>query len=422
MKKYLENLNNSLSFLDSGERKKVLDKYEKLLIGKTYKEIVHEVGTVDDVVKKICDEYNLNYHYYVNQTNFDVDVTNLTKIIANFIRDIVKIIQKYTHTHTLESFLEVCIKLITLVILFALLKLPCILLESFGNDVNRIFFYPYNASFDTVLNLLISFSYLVGCVILIIKVFGTYKTITKPLESEIKQSDNNYNWLEFIIRLIIYLIILIPLSLIGLSVVIGLIISLYLVSSGIKLFGVVILLIGLLGLIYTLFKQVIDSLNNKTHSLLTILIVSIVIFLLGIGLTIYNFSQFKYPNSLENSSLEKVTEEQKITLDDPNTSIILSHGNYEVIVDDTLTNNELRVEVSYYDDYVDVLYHQEKVQDINYLVFKTTKDEQINLSKKYNNIIKDLQHGYIFNYSNVQNMNIKIYANNEVKNNIETEK
>lgn len=419
MKKYLDSLNTNLSFLDVEERQKILDKYEKFITGKTYKEIVREIGPVEDVVKQICTEYNINYHYYIHQTRFDIDVTNITKIITNFIRDIGKIIRKYTYTHTLESFLEVCIKLITLVVIFGLLKLPCILLESFGNNVNKIFFYPYQASFDTVLNLLISFSYLIGCVILFIKVFGTYKPSTEPLEEEIKQNDKNYNWLEFIIRLIIYLIILIPLSLVGLSILVAFIISLYLVVSGIKLYGIVILLIGLLGLIYTIFRQVIDSLNHKNHSSLSMILISTTIFLLGIGLTIYNCSQFKYPTSLEKSSLEKITEEQTIILDDPNTNIILSHGNYEIIVDDTLNNNEIRVEVSYYDDYVDVLYHQEKVKDINYLVFKTTKDEQINLSKKYNNIIKDLKRGYVFNYSNVQNMNIKIYANSAIRNNID---
>ena len=361
----------------------------------------------------------LNYRYYCRTNKFDADVLNLTKIIANFIRDITKVIKKYTYTHTLESFLEVCIKLITLIILFALLKLPCILLESFGNYVNKLFFYPYNTSFDTILNLLISFIYLIGCVILIIKVFGTYRAKTKPLKEEIKQNDKEYNWLEFIIRIIIYLIILIPLCILGLSILLVLIGSIYLVISGIKVLGVVILLIGLLGLIYTLFQTIKDSLNNKYRSFLPMIIISTIIFLLGISLTVYNFSRFKYPNSLEQSSLIKITEEKKITLDDPNTNIILSKGNYEIITDDNLADNEIRVEVSYYDDYIDVLYHQEKVKDINYLVFRATKNDKIDVSLKIDNIIKDLKRGYIFNYSNVDKINIKIYANNEVKNNIE---
>ncbi len=419
MKRYLDNLNDSLFFLAPPERQKVLGKYEKIVDGKTYKEIVQEIGSVDDVVKKICSEYNLNYHYYIRKNKFDNDVTNLTNIIANFIRDIIKIIRKYTYTHTLESFLEVCIKLITLIILFALLKLPCILLESLGNYVNKLLFYPYNVSFDTFLNIIISFCYLIGCVILIIKVFGTYKPGAKSLEAETKHNEKEYNWLEFMIRLLIYLIILIPLCIVGLSVLVGLIISLYLVISGIKVFGISVLLIGLLGLIYTLFQQVKDSLNHKTSSLLSMIIISISVFLLGIGLTIHNFSQFKFPNSLEKSSLLKITEEEAITLDDSNTKIILSQGNYEIIADDSLSDNEIRAEVSYYDDYVDVLYHQEKVDNINYLVFRTTKDEQVDLAKKFKNIVKDLKRGYVFNYSNVNKMSIKIYANSEVKNNME---
>lgn len=419
MEKYLDKLNEKLYFLDEEERQKVLDRYKNLVNGKTYKDNVQEIGSVDVVVKKICCEYNLNYQYYIRRNRFDADVLNLTKIIANFIRDIMRIIKKYTYTHTLESFLEVCIKLITLIILFALLKLPCILLESFGNYVNKLFFYPYNTSFDTILNLIISFIYLIGCVILIVKVFGTYKREEKVLKEEPKQSDKEYNWLEFIIRIIIYLIILIPLCILGLSILLGLIISIYLVISGIKIFGIIILLMGLLGLIYTLFQTIKDSLNNKNRSFLPMIITSTIIFILGIGFTIYNFSKFKYPNSLEKSSLVMITEEKKITLDDTNTNIILSKGNYEVITDDNLTDNEIRVEVSYYDDYVDVLYHQEKVEDINYLVFRTTKDDKVDFSSKINNIIKDLKKGYIFNYSNVDKINIKIYANNEVKNNIE---
>ncbi len=419
MEKYLDKLNDELYFLDEQERQKVLERYKKIVYGKTYKDIVKEIGSVDVVVKKICSEYNLNYKYYIRRNKFDTDVLNLTKIIANFIRDIIKIIKKYTYTHTLESFLEVCIKLIALIVLFAFLKLPCILLESFGNSVNKLLFYPYNTSFDTILNILISFIYLIGCVILIIKVFGTYKKEEKILKEEVKQTDKEYNWLEFIIRIIIYLIILIPLCILGLNTLLGLILSIYLVISGIKIFGIVILLIGLLGLIYTLFITIKDSLNNKSRSFLSMIIISIIIFLLGIGITIYNFNEFKYPNGLDQSSLVKITEEKKITLDDINTNIILSKGNYEVITDDNLTNNEIRVEVSYYDDYVDVLYHQEKVNDTNYLVFRTTKDDKVDLSSKINNIIKDMKKGYIFNYSNVDKIHIKIYANNEVKNNIE---
>lgn len=419
MEKYLDKLNEKLYFLDEVERQKVLDRYKNLVNGKTYKDIVQEIGSVDVVVKKICCEYNLNYQYYIRRNRFDADVLNLTKIIANFIRDIMRIIKKYTYTHTLESFLEVCIKLITLIILFSLLKLPCILLEGFGNYVNKLFFYPYNTSFDTILNLLISFIYLIGCVILIVKVFGTYKREEKVLKEEPKQSNKEYNWLEFIIRIIIYLIILIPLCILGLSTLLGLIVSIYLIISGIKIFGIIILLMGLLGLIYTLFQTIKDSLNNKNRSFLPMIITSTIIFILGIGFTIYNFSKFKYPNSLEKSSLVMITEEKKITLDDTNTNIILSKGNYEVITDDNLTDNEIRVEFSYYDDYVDVLYHQEKVEDINYLVFRTTKDDKVDFSSKINNIIKDLKKGYIFNYSNVDKINIKIYANNEVKNNIE---
>lgn len=429
MKKFLNTLNKKLVFLEPNERKKVLmhykQKYETFLAqGKTNSEILEEFGSIDNIVKKVCFKYNLNYNYCTKTNTFDKCVINFSKMIANFMRDIIKIFRKVKLKYSLEGFLEALVKVIALIFIFFIVKLPFLLTEELLIKVNKIFFYPYNDGFDLMLQLIFSLIYLVICVVITLKAFGSYQLKEKKIidESELTKVDKEYNWLEIIVRVAIYLVILVPLFLMLLVLLGCLIVSLYLLFHKIPLIGLTIVFLGLMGLMLTLIKTIIGSLNNKIASHLFLLIGSLSLFIIGIFISVFNFSQFKYPDTLDKSFAKITTEDATIELDDDDTKVIISAGDYEIIEDQDLDDNIIRVEVSYYDDYVDIRYHQEYDSDLNYLVFNSKPDKNINYFKLFNNIITDLEKGYIFRYSDVKKFNVKIYANEYTKENLEYNK
>lgn len=421
MKDVLVKLDKRLDFLDDTERKKVIHKYKKkieeeLKDGVKLKEVLKQLGGIDGIIKTICEDYNLNYEYCVRQSSLDKDVNNIAKIISTFIRDIIKIVRKTTLGLSLEAFLETLVKIIIVIFLVVMLKLPFILLGSLGDIINRFIFYPFNDSFDIAVNFCLSLLYLILCVIIMLKVFGTYKIREKKEVSkkQIEIVDKEYNWLEFVIRLCIYLIVLIPLILLSLIALGGIAIASYLVSRGVDLIGIPILIVGLLGLLCSLIGAISDSLRHKSRSYLLPIILSIIIFVGGILVSINNFSKFKYPLTLDKSSVQVIEEEKFFDIEEE-TSINVKYGTKEVLLDNNLVDNQIKVVIRYCDDYIDVLYSQDEVMGNNYLTFTTKIDDNINYSKTVDYVIKDLKSGYMFNYSNTKKIDIKIYANSHTK-------
>ena len=426
MHSFLRKLRRRLNFLDEKERDKVRNTYrdkinEEIKKGKKEKDAVNSLGSLDKVVKKVCQEHNIDYDYCHRQNNFDKDVTNLSNVIAEFLRDIIRIVRKVKLSTSLESFLEVVIKVIVLVLLFVVAKLPFILLESLAGFINRFVFYPFNSTFDMAVNLILSLAYLVVCVIMTLKVFGTYQVKEKRQvkEEELEKVDKEYNWLDFIVRLVIYLVILIPLALLALVDLFILTVSAYLVARGIDMIGIPIMLAGIFGLLFALFAIIRDCLYRKRRSYLLAIMLSVLVFITGIFITINDFSKFQYPNNLDLSSIKITEEEKTIELNDVDSRIYVNNGDYEVLLDNNLIDGEIRVVVNYYDQYIDVNYYQEEKNNVNYLVFDYKLDDKITYSNITENVIKDLKKGYIFNYSNVKKIKVKVYANDRTKLNLE---
>lgn len=426
MHSFLRKLRRRLNFLDEKERDKVINTYrdkinEEIKKGKKEKDAVNSLGSLDKVVKKVCQEHNIDYDYCHRQNNFDKDVTNLSNVIAEFLRDIIRIVRKVKLSTSLESFLEVVIKVIVLVLLFVVAKLPFILLESLAGFINRFVFYPFNSTFDMAVNLILSLAYLVVCVIMTLKVFGTYQVKEKRQvkEEELEKVDKEYNWLDFIVRLVIYLVILIPLALLALVDLFILTVSAYLVARGIDMIGIPIMLAGIFGLLFALFAIIRDCLYRKRRSYLLAIMLSVLVFITGIFITINDFSKFQYPNNLDLSSIKITEEEKTIELNDVDSRIYVNNGDYEVLLDNNLIDGEIRVVVNYYDQYIDVNYYQEEKNNVNYLVFDYKLDDKITYSNITENVIKDLKKGYIFNYSNVKKIKVKVYANDRTKLNLE---
>ena len=117
-----------------------------------------------------------------------------------------------------------------------------------------------------------------------LKIFGKYKVREKKeVDSKIiNQVDKEYDWLDIMIRIVIYILILVPLLILATINLIGIIGTSYLVARGIKMIGVPIMLAGLFGLLVSLIATIRDSLNHNRRSYLLAIFVTIIIFIVGI--------------------------------------------------------------------------------------------------------------------------------------------
>ncbi len=425
MEEYLNVLSNRLTFLDNKEKEKVLKKYKDIIESKNnenknYNEIVKDIGSIDSVVKKECKLRNINYEYYIRSNNFDKNVTNISNIASDFIKETIVAIRTVVSKNNLSSFLQCVVKIIVLILLFTLFKLPFILLRNFMYYVNNIVFYPMHGLFNDVSDVFLGLIYLLVCITWALKIFGNYKVSEKKEvnRNKIKKNvDKDYNWLNIIIRILIYLILLIPLGLLMLGSLILLSLCIYLVLIGIKIIGLSILFFSLFALFTCIFMSIKNSLNSTKEAKILPLILCILLFFVGIFTTVVDLTKFKHPDNLSESCIKSITEIKSLELNEDVDEIAVLDGDYELLKDDNLVDNQVRFEVTYYDDYVDVEYMQEK----NKLIFKTILDSNIDYSNKYKSVYTDLKNGYIFNYSQLNKISIKVYVNENTLNKLKEE-
>ncbi len=425
MKDFLKILNSRLYFLNKEEKNKILEEYRDKIendykVTHNMKETINKLGDMDSIVNDICDRYNLSRSLSVRNNKFDKDVTACSKMLGNFIRDIMKIVRKTRLQHNLQSFLEASVKLIYLVIVFTLIKLPFILFEKILYSINNFLFYPYEDTFNVCSDFILSIVYFIICIIITLRTFGDYRIKNKKIvdEEKVNNIDKEYNWLDLIIRLFIYVIILVPIGiLIILSIALACLL-LYLFTTGINIIGLPIMLFGLSGLLIGLFMIILDALKQKDRSYSILVLLSMFVFIIGFVISISNYNSFKKTSDISKSVVEMKTEEVNITLKDEIKHIIVEQGNYELLEDESLSDNDIRVKVTYCDDYYDVKYDQVISDGYNYIYFKPVLDNDFNNGELINNVLTDLRKNYLIDYTDVKEINIKIYANKHTINKI----
>jgi len=132
MEKFLENLESQLSILDESERKRIIKRYqseleEKIKDGMSEKEAVQSLGSMESIINSIYKEYHLNEQYSKEKTSLGGKLNDILKSCAVFLSDTCAEIAYYvTHVSnkSLEVFFEVFLKILLLVIVFLILKLP----------------------------------------------------------------------------------------------------------------------------------------------------------------------------------------------------------------------------------------------------------------------------------------------------------
>ena len=427
MEKFLENLESYLTALEESEQKKIIKRYqkeleEKIADGMSEIEAIKSLGDMDSIVFDIYTEYHLNKKQMKEKKTRGDSLNNGIRKCANFLSDTCAEVSYYMNhmsSSALETFFEILLKGIVLIIGILFLKFPFLIIENFVQFGLTFLFYP----FDDILMMLASFSltiiYLILCIMLAIYLFRGYKdkkaSSTSKSEVEkkekIKSSEKSKNYAYIFLKSCLYIIFLIPMICITLVLLLLTAFALFLVYKGVSIIGLVVILVGLLFLSIVITAYITDALDNRNRSHVFSIIVAIVSLISGSILFVDNLMNFDYPKTLEKSAFNPVTESTVIEVDKE--SKITATGNIKFVVDNDIQDNQILAEFTYFDELYDVSIEKEG----DWIFVYTVRDnfEVGDAHYLYQNILSDLKNNRIYNYYNLSGVDTVIYGNEKTK-------
>ncbi len=398
MKQYLNDLNEALFFMSKKDRSKVIKQYKKkwkLLLkqGKDVDSIKHMMPDIKDIVKK----YKNNHNTVIDKLNFLVK--QFVNIIISIFQDIIDIIKtKKENKILMQYLLEIIVKLIIMLFIFELIKIPFIIIWHVLVILTNQLFYPFNDSLQLISKASISLIYLISCIAIFSWLFG-----------------NSHYKSTLILKWLVSLVIILPLIIITIFTYILILLSFFLCIKGINLIGFAVLLIGI-SLLFSYITDTIISIVYGKHKLSILPIVLIISFLvIGSLLTIDNLAQFSYSDNLNYSSIRKknITKEYHF---DNNMKLYIYGANYQFIINNDIDDNMIKVEGEYYPDLANLSinnYEIETEHGLEILLNNKNKtfENYINL---YQTFITDLQNDQMYNYNTSTKGTLKIYANENI--------
>lgn len=441
--KFLRELEKKLSILSEEERKDTINEYrdiieEKVKHGKKESEAVKEFGSIDELSKEILNAYKINPDY--KSKDFVDGAEELirkgAKKISEVTDDVVDSIKQSDFECTTSNVFEIILKVIILLIFLALLKIPIYFASELGSSVFRIGVEPFATIFSWIWKGLIEIVYLGICVLLIVKLITDYskknktpKTNSKVKNTKIeekttkenkkvKKNDTFETIVLILVRLFVIFTIIIPLVFVAFLFIVGLVILIYLLCKGIGVYGFLIATLGCLGFIICIIDLIYRGLIADKKIYLYPFLINILLIVIGGVMSISYIFDFEYHDSLPQNRYETKTETFMEDIDK-----ITSISNYqkEIIVDNSIEDNKIKAEVTYYPEFVSIEKHEDTDEDKDYISFVTNeKDTTFSLNNKYTKMImKDIKNKKIYNYNEFNDVKVKIYVNEKTKDLVE---
>ena len=441
--KFLRELEKKLSILSEEERKDTINEYrdiieEKVKHGKKESEAVKEFGSIDELSKEILNAYKINPDY--KSKDFVDGAEELirkgAKKISEVTDDVVDSIKQSDFECTTSNVFEIILKVIILLIFLALLKIPIYLASELGSSVFRIGVEPFATIFSWIWKGLIEIVYLGICVLLIIKLITDYskkdktaKTNSKVKNTKIeekttkenkkvKKNDTFETIVLILVRLFVIFTIIIPLVFVAFLFIVGLVILIYLLCKGIGVYGFLIATLGCLGFIICIIDLIYRGLIADKKIYLYPFLINILLIVIGGVMSISYIFDFEYHDSLPQNRYETKTE---IFMEDIDKKTSISNYKKEIIVDNSIEDNKIKAEVTYYPKFVSIEKHEDTDEDKDYISFVTNeKDTTFSLNNKYTKMImKDIKNKKIYNYNEFNDVKVKIYVNEKTKDLVE---
>lgn len=441
--KFLRELEKKLSILSEEERKDTINEYrdiieEKVKHGKKESEAVKEFGSIDELSKEILNAYKINPDY--KSKDFVDGAEELirkgAKKISEVTDDVVDSIKQSDFECTTSNVFEIILKVIILLIFLAILKIPIYFASELGSSVFRIGVEPFATIFSWIWKGLIEIVYLGICVLLIVKLITDYskkdktaKTNSKVKNTKIeekttkenkkvKKNDTFETIVLILVRLFVIFTIIIPLVFVAFLFIVGLVILIYLLCKGIGVYGFLIATLGCLGFIICIIDLIYRGLIADKKIYLYPFLINILLIIIGGVMSISYIFDFEYHDSLPQNRYETKTE---IFMEDIDKKTSISNYKTEIIVDNSIEDNKIKAEVTYYPKFVSIEKHEDTDEDKDYISFVTNeKDTTFSLNNKYTKMImKDIKKKKIYNYNEFNDVKVKIYVNEKTKDLVE---
>lgn len=331
---------------------------------------------------------------------------------------------------TMEKVFELVIKFVIALLALAVLKIPFYIISEIGEGIFTMGFAPFNHITISIWKVLVEIVYVALCILIIFTLINKWiKENTKEVNEEIKEdkksdniepkkkvkNDSCKNLILILIKIFVCITILFPLLFVIIGMIFALVFVVYLLIKGIEIYGILILLIGIIGLFIFLGDLIYGILfKNKVPCIWTVLID---IILIGVGslMTFDYFISFEYINDLpqDNYKFDSIIYEENITK-----TTTINNDNIDIEIDNSLEDNRVKIKVEYYKEFYDIEKEIEYDEEIDYIYFHhiyTNKKFSIN-NLVTTNIIKDIKNKKIYNYSLLNDIKITVYTNDKTKN------
>lgn len=459
-KEFLKELENKLNILNDDERKDIINEYNDIISenvkhGKTEQEAINEFGSMDELVKEILEAYKINPNYDQNKFKTKTKevfkesesvVKSLATKLSDFTQNVIDDIKSDNSKISIELIFEILIKIFIFLVICALLKIPFLVVKSLGIAFTGLFFSPFDAIMLALGTIIYYALYIAICVIIGVKMFNKYakpkeekivktkvksrkKETKKETKEEVKEEvkeeteeevkeDEEENISEtkketvkvvkkessfgsiilFIIKLMTIVTLIFPILVTTFSITIVLAFAIYIVCKGIMIYGLVITLLGLVMILYTIASLLFDFVSSRRKTNAWPILIGIVIMAVG-GLVFFdNVIDFNYHDNAPIVEKEKVFSEYYYIIDQE--TYIRGNKN----IDNNLKDGEVYVKVYHY-DFIGPVIESGSRKNIYYYSNLSFNREIFNI------IIDDLKNKELYDYSELEDLEIEVYTN-----------
>lgn len=446
-KSFIKKLKNNLNVLEESEVKDIIEEYsdiidEKIKDGKTEEEAIKDFGDINELSKEILKAYKINPKFIEDDEpefcqDFEKTIKKGAKKLSNFTKSVVDDIKKHDNI-TLEFICEIVIKIIILLIIYAILTVPFWALLGLGHAIFDIAFFPLDIILNVIWGILVWILYFVVGVIIAITMFkNNFKVEEVKEEPKKKTTKNNeekntekvkiveteteenkkskkkepvksssgtvFATIKALIKIFIFIFFILPVIFIIVGLIFAIVGVIYYIIQGLNLWGVLILLIGLtcfFSYIYLLLKNLFEHQKSRIVLALTSAI------LVAIG-TFVTFDTFKNIEIINDHHYENKKYEYII---DGTTVLHLSNINkLDFNEVESMEDGKIIVDVYYNDNYINIDYYESKPNTVH--IISNINDE--NGWKIYNEIIDNLKENKLVDYDSAYQINYVIQGNSE---------
>ncbi len=466
--KFLKDLEKKLSILSNEEKQDIISEYsdiidEKIKHGKTEEEAIKEFGDVKELSKEILKAYKIDpeYNNFSDKTNEFIKnsedmIKKGAKKLSDVTEDVVDGIKNGSDNLDTTQIFEIIIKVILVLLGLAILKIPFYIIGGIGN---RLFdSFPFGGFSGFAWDILIEIIYVVVCVIVIALIVSKYtkgnnttksvsnvrtnrnnsvkkdtknesdtkfeakKIDSKKIEKNeevkeerketVRRSNNEPDgfggFILIFVKIWCVIILLIPMWCAEIGLMTAICVAIFLIIKGISIYGILLLLLGIVGMFFYFTDIVWKLLFSKKNIHICPIFINMILIIFGGLLTFDYFTNLEYINKMpSNINLTTKTYEETVISD-------LVVSNYDTVIDDSLEDNKIKIEVTYSND----LYDSVDVELVkratgNYIEIDEDYEDEIIFwdNKVFNKFMDNLEDNKIYNYGLIDDITVKIYSN-----------